>query len=126
MKNPVRQSFSGMGELHLDIYVERMKREYNAEVETGMPQVAYREAISTRAEFDYTHKKADRWFPVSTGRVAGFMEPSEDDNYEFVNDIKGGVIPTEYIPAVDKGFRACLGKGSLIGFPGHWHENHYQ
>ncbi len=107
---------SGMGELHLDIYVERMKREYNAEVETGMPQVAYREAISTRAEFDYTHKKQTGG-SGQYGRVAGFMEPSEDDNYEFVNDIKGGVIPTEYIPAVDKGFRACLGKGSLIGFP---------
>ncbi len=107
---------SGMGELHLDIYVERMKREYNAEVETGMPQVAYREAISTKAEFDYTHKKQTGG-SGQYGRVAGFMEPSEDENYEFVNDIKGGVIPTEYIPAVDKGFQACLGKGSLIGFP---------
>ena len=107
---------SGMGELHLDIYVERMKREFNAEVETGVPQVAYREAISAKAEFNYTHKKQTGG-SGQYGRVAGFMEPSEDESYEFVNAIKGGVIPTEYIPAVDKGFRSCLGKGRLIGFP---------
>ena len=107
---------SGMGELHLDIYVERMKREFSAEVETGIPQVAYREAISTKAEFNYTHKKQTGG-SGQYGRVAGFMEPSEDESYEFVNAIKGGVIPTEYIPAVDKGFKSCLNKGRLIGFP---------
>ena len=107
---------SGMGELHLDIYVERMKREFNAEVEIGVPQVAYREAISTRAEFDYTHKKQTGG-SGQYGRVAGYMEPSDDENYQFVNEIKGGVIPTEYIPAVDKGFKSCLQKGRLIGFP---------
>ncbi len=107
---------SGMGELHLDVYVERMKREFNAEVETGMPQVAYREAISMKAEFDYTHKKQTGG-AGQYGRVAGFMEPSETDSYEFVNGIKGGVIPTEYIPAIDKGFQSCLKKGRLIGFP---------
>ncbi|MFC1840279.1 elongation factor G [Thermodesulfobacteriota bacterium] len=107
---------SGMGELHLDIYVERMKREFNAEVETGMPQVAYREAISKKAEFNYTHKKQTGG-SGQYGRVAGFMEPSEDDTYEFVNEIKGGAIPTEYIPAVNKGFKSCLAKGRLIGFP---------
>lgn len=107
---------SGMGELHLDIYVERMKREFNAEVETGMPQVAYREAISRKAEFDYIHRKQTGG-SGQYGRVAGFMEPSEDESYEFVNEIKGGVIPTEYIPAVDKGFKSCLVKGQLIGFP---------
>ena len=107
---------SGMGELHLDIYVERMKREFNAEVETGIPQVAYREAISVKAEFDYVHKKQTGG-SGQYGRVAGFMEPSEGDNYEFVNAVKGGAIPTEYIPACDKGFRSCLHKGRLIGFP---------
>jgi len=107
---------SGMGELHLDIYVERMKREFDAEVETGMPQVAYREAISRRAEFDYTHRKQTGG-AGQYGRVAGFMKPSEENEYEFVNEIKGGVIPTEYIPAVDKGFQGCLIKGQLIGFP---------
>lgn len=107
---------SGMGELHLDIYVERMKREFKAEVETGMPQVAYREAISNKVEFDYTHKKQTGG-AGQYGRVAGFMEPSADENYEFINEIKGGVIPTEYIPAIDKGFQSCLKKGRLIGFP---------
>ena len=107
---------SGMGELHLDVYIERMKREYKAEVETGMPQVAYREAISKKVEFDYTHKKQTGG-AGQFGRVAGFMEPSEDGAFEFINGIKGGVIPTEYIPAVEKGFQSCLKKGSLIGFP---------
>ena len=107
---------SGMGELHLEIYVERMKREFGAEVDTGMPQVAYREAISQRAEFDYIHKKQTGG-AGQYGRVAGFMEPLEEGTYEFVSEVKGGVIPTEFIPAVDKGFRSCLKKGLLIGFP---------
>jgi elongation factor G len=105
-----------MGELHLEIYVERMKREFNSEVETGAPQVSYREAISTRADFNYIHKKQTGG-SGQYGRVAGFMEPSDDNNYEFVNAIRGGVIPTEYIPAIDKGFKSCLKKGRLIGFP---------
>jgi elongation factor G len=107
---------SGMGELHLDIYVERMKREFGAEVDTGIPQIAYREAISRRAEFDYIHKKQTGG-AGQYGRVAGFMEPSEQGVYEFINQVKGGVIPTEFIPAVDKGFQSCLKKGRLIGFP---------
>lgn len=107
---------SGMGELHLDIYVERMKREFAAEVETGAPQVSYREAVSTKAEFNYIHKKQTGG-SGQYGRVAGFMEPSESGSYEFVNAIKGGVIPTEYIPSIDKGFQSCLKKGRLIGFP---------
>jgi elongation factor G len=107
---------SGMGELHLEIYVERMKREFEAEVETGMPQVAYREAISQRAEFNYTHKKQTGG-SGQYGRVAGFVEPSEEGAFEFVNQIKGGVIPTEYVPGVEKGFKSCLEKGLLLGFP---------
>jgi len=107
---------SGMGELHLEIYVERMKREYGAEVETGMPQVAYREAISRRVEFNYTHKKQTGG-AGQYGRVAGFMEPSETGTYEFVNEVKGGAIPTQFIPAVDKGFQSCLQKGLFLGFP---------
>jgi elongation factor G len=106
----------GMGELHLEVYIERMKREYGAEVETGMPQVAYRETISQRADFNYTHKKQTGG-SGQYGRVAGHIEPLEEGNYEFVNEVKGGSIPTEYIPAVDKGFKSAMVKGRLIGFP---------
>ena len=106
----------GMGELHLDVYIERMRREYKCEVETGMPQVAYRESITQRADFNYTHKKQTGG-SGQYGRVAGFMEPLEDKDYEFVDNIKGGVIPNEYIPSCDKGFLASMAKGALIGFP---------
>lgn len=105
-----------MGELHLDVYVERMKREYNAEVETGQPQVAYREAISRRAEFNYTHKKQTGG-SGQYARVAGYVEPFDTGDFEFVNEVRGGAIPTEFIPAVEKGFRAAMNKGKLIGFP---------
>ncbi|MFP4375037.1 MAG: elongation factor G [Spirochaetaceae bacterium] len=105
----------GMGELHLDVYVERMRREYKADVETGIPQVAYREAIAQKVEFDYTHKKQTGG-AGQFGRVAGYIEPSEE-NYEFVNEIKGGVIPQEYVPAVDHGFKIAMEEGELIGFP---------
>ncbi len=106
----------GMGELHLEVYIERMKREYDAEVLTGAPQVAYREAISQRVEFNYTHKKQTGG-SGQYARIAGFMEPNEESDYEFVSKIKGGSIPTEYIPSCDKGFQSALGKGSLIGHP---------
>ena len=106
----------GMGELHLEVYVERMKREYKCEVTTGMPQVAYREAITQRADFNYTHKKQTGG-SGQYGRVAGFMEPNEEKNYEFVDAVKGGSIPREFIPSCDKGFRKSIEKGSLIGFP---------
>jgi len=106
----------GMGELHLDVYIERMKREYKCEVDTGMPQVAYREAITQKAEFNYTHKKQTGG-SGQYGRVAGYMEPYPEGDYEFVNQIKGGSIPTEYVPSCDKGFKEAIKKGSLIGFP---------
>jgi elongation factor G len=106
----------GMGELHLEVYVERMKREYKCEVTTGMPQVAYREAITQRSDFNYTHKKQTGG-SGQYGRVAGFMEPNEEKNYEFVDAVKGGAIPKEFIPSCDKGFKKSIEKGSLIGFP---------
>jgi elongation factor G len=109
----------GMGELHLDVYIQRMKREYRAEVETGRPQVAYREAITQTAEFDYTHKKQSGG-AGQFGRIAGYMEPMDvetEEFYEFVNKIRGGVIPQEYIPSCDKGFRQSMEEGSLIGYP---------
>jgi elongation factor G len=106
----------GMGELHLDIYIERMKREYNVEIETGQPQVAYRETITQRVEFDYTHRKQSGG-SGQYGRVAGIMEPIHDKDYEFVDEIVGGVIPREFISSCDKGFKACLARGSIIGFP---------
>ena len=106
----------GMGELHLAVYVERMKREYNCEVNVSQPEVAYRETITQRAEFNYTHKKQTGG-SGQYGRVAGFIEPVADKEYEFVDAIKGGAIPNEFIPSCDKGFKKAVEKGSLIGFP---------
>jgi elongation factor G len=105
---------SGMGELHLEVYIERMKREYDAAVEVGQPQVAYRETITQRAEFNYTHKKQTGG-SGQFGRVGGFMEPMEDEEYEFVDKIVGGSIPREFISSCDKGFKKSLEKGSLAG-----------
>ncbi len=104
----------GMGELHLAVYVERMKREYNCEVVTGQPQVAYRESITARGDFNYTHKKQTGG-SGQYGRVAGFMEPDSEKDYEFIDAIKGGAIPNEYIPSCDKGFQKAMKEGSLIG-----------
>ncbi len=110
----------GMGELHLEIYIERIKREYNCEVVVGRPKVAFRETITKRTEFNYTHKKQTGG-SGQFGRVAGYFEPiteeGNNENYEFVDEIVGGVIPREYIPACDKGFREQLTDGQLIGQP---------
>jgi elongation factor G len=109
----------GMGELHLEIYIERIKREYNCEVVVGRPRVAYREAISKPADFDYTHKKQTGG-AGQFGRVAGNIEPiplEQNQDYEFCNNIVGGAIPKEYIPACDKGFQEQVHEGILIGQP---------
>lgn len=109
----------GMGELHLEVYVERMRREYKAEVETGAPQVAYRETISTKADYNYTHRKQSGG-SGQYARVAGFVEPLDvegEEIFKFNNLIKGGIIPTEYIPSCEKGFKSAMDRGSLIGFP---------
>jgi elongation factor G len=107
---------SGMGELHLEVYIERMKREYNALVVTSPPQVAYRETISQRADFNYTHKKQTGG-SGQYGRVNGYIEPWSGGDFEFVDEVKGGAIPRNFIPAVEKGFKSMLGKGRKIGFP---------
>ena len=107
---------SGMGELHLEVYIERMRREYKAEVTTGAPRVAYRETITRKAEFNYTHKKQTGG-SGQFGRVAGYIEPVEGEEFVFENEVTGGAIPTQYIPACEKGFRNCLGKGPKMEFP---------
>ena len=110
---------SGMGELHLEIYIERMKREYNCVVIPGRPQVKYRETIVQRGEYSYTHRKQTGG-SGQYGKVAGYIEPLPMDHaegYEFLDEIKGGAIPREFIPACDKGFQEAMHKGPLIGFP---------
>ncbi|CAE7764094.1 MEFG2, partial [Symbiodinium sp. KB8] len=119
---------SGMGELHLDIYVERMRREYKVDVVTGEPKVNYRETVTQRSEFNYLHKKQTGG-AGQFGRVIGHMEPmtpeemvaagDEDGKkvFEFVNGIVGNAIPPEYIAAVRKGFEEAVTKGALTGHP---------
>ncbi|MEZ4576791.1 MAG: EF-Tu/IF-2/RF-3 family GTPase [Desulfobacterales bacterium] len=107
---------SGMGELHLDVYIERMKREYKADIITGEPSVAYRETITAVTPFDYTHKKQTGG-SGQYGRIAGIMEPVADAEFVFENKITGGAIPTQYIPACEKGFVSCLAKGPWMEYP---------
>ena len=107
---------AGMGELHLDVYIERMKREYAAEVVTSPPRVAYRETVTRRVDFSYTHKKQTGG-SGQYGKVQGFIEPWTEEPFRFSDEIKGGAIPKEFISAVEKGFRSMLAKGALIGAP---------
>ncbi|MCB0386085.1 MAG: elongation factor G, partial [Bdellovibrionales bacterium] len=110
---------SGMGELHLEVYIERMKREFKVDVIAGAPQVAYRETIASEAPFDYTHKKqtgGSGQFAKTVG-VMKPLPPEATETYKFVDNIVGGRIPKEYIPACDKGFQEAVTKGTLIGFP---------
>ncbi|KGB78242.1 elongation factor G, mitochondrial [Cryptococcus deuterogattii 99/473] len=112
---------SGMGELHLDIYVERMKREYNVACVTGKPRVAFRETITEAAKFNYTHKKQSGG-SGQFGRVIGSIEPMETDpdtgkDTAFENRIIGGNIPNQFIPAIQKGFQEALDRGLITGHP---------
>src|SRR5215469_8568398 len=107
---------SGMGELHLEIIVDRMMREFNVVANVGKPQVAYRETIRHTAEYDYTHKKQTG----GSGQYARCklrVEPNHEKGFEFENEIKGGTIPKEFIPAVEKGVVEALEGGILAGFP---------
>ena len=108
---------SGMGELHLEIYVERMRREYKVECTTGKPRVNFRETVTKRAKFDYTHKKQSGG-QGQFGRVVGYIEPIPDSKeVEFVNNLVGNNIPPGFVPHIEKGFREACNAGSLIGHP---------
>ena len=130
---------SGMGELHLEVYVERIKREYGVELKVGQPKVNYRETVRARVEFNHLHKKQSGG-SGQYGRVVGWLEPLEADDddddaaggasadddddgeaalsrFEFVNNVIGTNIPSEYIPSCEKGARAACKKGNLIGAP---------
>ena len=107
---------AGMGELHLEVYLERMRREYGAVVETSPPQVAYREAITQVSKFDYTHKKQTGG-SGQYGRLAGYIEPNPDADFEFLDETKGGVVPKEYMGSVEHGFKSMMAKGRVLGFP---------
>jgi elongation factor G len=107
----------GMGELHLDILVDRMRREFKVEANVGAPQVAYREYLAKKVDVDYTHKKQSGG-SGQFGRVKFTVEPGERGQGIIFNDeVKGGNIPKEYIPSVEKGMRETAASGSLIGFP---------
>ena len=107
---------SGMGELHLDVLVDRMRREFNVEANIGKPQVAYRETLKTVAECEgkYIKQSGGRG---QYGHVWVKFEPNKDAGYEFVDEVVGGVVPREYIPVVDKGLQEALAGGVLAGYP---------
>ena len=110
---------SGMGELHLDVYIERIKREYGVELEVGAPKVSYRESPTKEVSFDYKHKKqsgGSGQFAHIKGRLTPIATDSED-SFEFEEHIVGGRIPKQYIPAIEKGFRDSLEKGPVAEYP---------
>jgi elongation factor G len=110
---------AGMGELHLEVYVERIRREYNVQVEVGAPKVSYREAPTRVAEYDFRHKKQTGG-AGQFAHIIGRLEPLPEDSteaFEFEENVIGGRIPKEYIPSIEKGFRAALPKGPVAGFP---------
>ncbi len=111
---------AGMGELHLDVYIERMKREYKVETIVGEPQVAYRETITRETPYHYTHKKQTGG-SGQFAKIGGVMRPLVDgepgQHYRFVDKITGGIIPREYIPSCDSGFQDSMERGVIIGFP---------
>ncbi|HMB06488.1 MAG TPA: EF-Tu/IF-2/RF-3 family GTPase, partial [Isosphaeraceae bacterium] len=109
---------SGMGELHLEIYVERIRREYKVDCSVGAPKVSYREAPTKATPFNYKHRKQTGG-SGQYAHVIGAMEPLPADSsepFEFVNEVTGGRIPSEYIPSVEKGFRDSMAKGPVAGF----------
>jgi elongation factor G len=107
----------GMGELHLEIIVDRLRREFKVDANIGAPQVAYRETITRAAEVDYTHKKQTGG-SGQFARIKFTMQPSErGDGFVFENKVVGGSVPREYVPGVEKGLKASLDNGVVAGFP---------
>ena len=110
---------AGMGELHLEVYLERIRREYNVAVDSGAPKVSYREAPGKLVKFNYKHRKQTGG-SGQYAHIVGQMEPipfQMDEPYEFEESIVGGRIPKQYIPSIDQGFRRCLAKRSVAEFP---------
>lgn len=110
---------AGMGELHLEVYIERMRREYNVDTVVGEPQVAYRETITREVPYNYTHKKqtgGSGQFAKIGGTMRPLTEPVDGEEYRFIDKIVGGTIPREYIPSVDHGFKQSMDRGVVIGF----------
>ncbi|NND98022.1 MAG: elongation factor G [Pirellulaceae bacterium] len=110
---------SGMGELHLEVYIERIRREYGVDIEVGAPKVSYRESPTKEVAFDYKHKKqsgGSGQFAHIKGRLSP-IESDSEDSFEFEEHIVGGRIPKQYIPAIEKGFRDILGKGPVAEYP---------
>ncbi|MEP1643151.1 elongation factor G, partial [Rhodopirellula bahusiensis] len=110
---------SGMGELHLEIYIERIRREYGVEIEVGAPKVSYRESPTKEVEFNYKHKKqtgGSGQYAHIVGKLIP-IESESEDSFEFEEKVVGGRIPKQYIPAVEKGFRDILGKGPIAEYP---------
>lgn len=106
----------GMGELQLDVYIERMKREYNVAVEVSPPQVAYRETFTQEAVYDYTHKKQTGG-SGQYAKIIGKLQPNPDADFEFEDKVVGGSVPRQFISSVEKGFKSMLDKGRRLGFP---------
>ena len=110
---------AGMGELHLEVYIERIRREYKVEVEVGAPKVSYREAPVKAAEFNYKHRKQSGG-SGQYAHIVGRFEPLPEDaeeSFEFEENVVGGRIPKQYLPSVEKGMRNCIGKGPIAEFP---------
>lgn len=109
----------GMGELHIEVYAERLRREYGVQVELGRPRVSYRETISQTARFEYLHKKQTGG-QGQYAKISGYLEPIEEDEgkiKDFVDHIIGGTIPPQFIPAIQKGYEEIMEKGPTCGFP---------
>jgi len=111
---------AGMGELHLEIYLERMRREYKVDTDVGEPQVAFRETITQEVDYSYVHKKqtgGSGQYAKLAGRMLPLKDAAPGETYRFSDNVVGGTIPKEYIPSIDDGFRKSLDRGVLIGFP---------